>query len=365
MLALFVLVLLIFPLLLLGLGGWLVSFGLRVPDRRPQRMRRVLAVTAETITLPRQEVTTSVGLCSIVWQQGDAMLGEIVASSAQTVTRRIIKASTPPTAGSLVYWHNKVYYENPQSALGLTYEEVRVPGRLGELPAWLLPGERKTWVLLVHGFRATREEALRVLPAIVELGFPALVITYRNDAGAPRSPDHRYHLGETEWEDVEAAVRYALTHGAHDIVLFGWSMGGCLVETFLRRSSEARQVRAVVLDSPVLNWHSVLDAQAHSLHLPRWSTFILKWMAERLAGIDLATFNYDCPNEEMSIPTLLFHGTADTQVPVGPSDRLAQACPDLVTYVRVEGVGHTRAWNADPQAYEQALKTFLQEVAVR
>jgi hypothetical protein len=119
------------------------------------------------------------------------------------------------------------YQGDPQCALGLTYEEVPIPSPLGELPIWLVLGERRTWVLLVHGRRATREESLRVLPTIAELGFPALVMTYRNDAEAPKSPDQFYHIGDTEWEDVEASVRYAFSQGVRDVVLFGWSMGGC------------------------------------------------------------------------------------------------------------------------------------------
>jgi uncharacterized protein len=201
-------------------------------------MLHVLSVTQETITLPRRGLTASHGIFAIVWQNGEALLGEIVESSARTVTRRIVKASTLPTIGLQVCWNKFAYQGDPQCALGLTYEEVPIPSPLGELPIWLVLGERRTWVLLVHGRRATREESLRVLPTIAELGFPALVMTYRNDAEAPKSPDQFYHISDTEWEDV---------------VLFGWSMGGCLVETFLHRSSEASRVRAVVLDSPILN----------------------------------------------------------------------------------------------------------------
>ncbi len=290
------------------------------------------------------------------------MVGEIVERSEQTVTRRIVKATHLPSAGALVRWNKFVYQGDPQSALGLAYEEVRMPSPLGELPAWFIPGKRETWLLLVHGFRATREEALRVLPAISEMSFPALVMTYRNDINAPQSPDHLYHLGQTEWEDVEAGVRYALSHGAQDVALFGWSRGGCLVETFLHRSSYARQVRAVVLDSPILNWRRVLDAQARSRHLPHWFTSVIKLMVTRRAGIDFAALNYERPTRDLPIPTLLFHGTADAQVPVVSSDLFAQARPALVTYVRVEGVDHTLAWNADPQAYEDALTMFLQRV---
>ena len=188
------------------------------------------------------------------------------------------------------------------------------------------------------------------------------MITYRNDIGAPTSPDHQYHLGDTEWEDVEAGVSYALSHGAQDLVLFGWSMGGCLVETFLRRSSYAAHVRAIVLDSPILNWQRVLEAQVQRMHLPHWCGSLLKWMVARFAHIDFAAFNYERSAGEISIPTLLFHGMADVQVPVKSSDLYVEARSNWTTYRRVEGVDHTLVWNADPQIYEEALAMFLQRV---
>jgi alpha-beta hydrolase superfamily lysophospholipase len=359
---LIVFVVLLLLILFIALVGWFASSSLQVRTSRPPAMLRVLAVTKETVTLPRQAKTAAHGLAGLVWQGDSAVVGEILESSQQTVTRRIVKATRLPSVGVLVRWNKFVYQGDPQNTLGLAYEEVQIPGPLGNLPAWFVPGKRGTWVLLVHGRRAPREESLRVLPALAGMGFPALFMTYRNDAGAPESPDHLYHLGDTEWEDVEAGVRYALSHGAQNIVLFGWSMGGCLVETFLHRSSYVAHVRAVVLDSPILNWQRVLDAQVRSLHLPRWFVPVIKWMVTRRVSIHFAALNYERPTGEISTPTLLFHGTADALVPVVSSDLYAQARPNLVSYLRVEGADHTLVWNADPQAYEDALITFLHRV---
>ena len=361
----YVLIILVLILILfIAIGGWVGSERLLlVTEVWYMVTLGVIGVTEDAVTLPRKVETAYHGTYGVTWQNDYAVLGEIVASDTQTVTRRMIKTTQPLSAGLRVTWNIFVYHGDPERALGLAYDDVRIPSQLGPLPAWLVPGQRTTWVLLVHGFHASREEGLRVLPTLAQMGFPTLLLTYRNDAGAPKSPDHLYHLGDTEWQDIEAGVRYALSHGAQDVVLYGWSMGGFMVETFLRRSSNVAQTRAVVLDAPILDWHKAIDTQMHKLHFPHWFTYVVEWFASRRAGINFAALNYERPPRERITPTLLFHGTADGMVPVESSDTFAQALPGLVTYLRVNGADHTQAWNVDPQAYEDALKAFLVRVS--
>ena len=123
-------------------------------------------------------------------------------------------------------------------------------------------------MVLVHGRGGSRREALRVLPALHERGHPALVVTYRNDEGAPASPDGYYHLGDTEWEDIEAAVQFARERGARRVVLFGWSMGAAIIAAMLDRSPEASAVAAVVWDAPLVDWRATLRQQARNRRLP-------------------------------------------------------------------------------------------------
>ena len=75
----------------------------------------------------------------------------------------------------------------------------------------------------------TRQETLRAVPVFRDAGYTTLLVSYRNDGDAPRSDDHRYALGDTEWLDVEAAMRYALDHGARNIVLWDgrWAVRRC------------------------------------------------------------------------------------------------------------------------------------------
>lgn len=361
MLAIYILIaLIVLVLSFIGIAAYIGSEKLlRVSETWYAVKLKVLAVTEDTITIPRREETILPGTYGLAWQDNYAIVGDILSSDTHTITRRLIKTTQPISVDMLVTWNIFAYQGNPKDTLDLAYEEVHVPSELGSLPVWFVPGRSSTWMLLFHGFHASREEGLRALSALTQLGFPVLLMSYRNDAGAPLSPDHFYHLGDTEWRDVEAGVRYALTQGAENIVLFGWSMGGCMIETFLRRSPEASKAQAVILDAPVLNWHDALDTQMRKLHFPQWLIEIIKWTAAKRAGIDFSALNNLSRSGVANIPTLLFHGTSDGMVPIKASDTLAQRHPDLISYMRVGNADHTQAWNVAPQAYEDALKVFL------
>jgi uncharacterized protein len=347
-----------------GLGGaaWYYSSQLLdVTHGGPSYSIRVLALSGHRIELSSTDMSVRNGTSGLQWRGGSAIIGPIVSSRQASVVRWITGNTRGLTVGTPVHIDDHVYAS--PAGLHLGYQTVSVPDPLGPMPAWYLPGRRQIWVVFVHGYNSDRTEALRPLPTLVHLGFPVLDITYRNDVGAPPSPDHLYHLGATEWLDVQAGVRYALAHGARGIVLYGYSMGGGAVESFLHRSLYAGRVRAVVLDSPALDWSSVLDLQAGKRHLPG----LLTELAKRVIAFRLGLNSLDSINQVkaaagLKAPTLLFHGTSDTEVPFSSSAALARARPDIVTFVPVAGAEHTESWNLNPGAYTARLKAFIVRV---
>jgi alpha-beta hydrolase superfamily lysophospholipase len=341
-------------------AGWFASERLlRVGGQPFVTNLRIVRVADGSVSLPLTVDSARPGTYGLSWSTGYAVVGEIIDRDSRSVTRRLVATTAPLSEGSSVQWSIFVHKGDPSQTLSLEFEDIGVSGELGSLPAWLLPGPRTTWVLAVHGLRATREEALRVLPALTSMGFPVLVVSYRNDDGAPPSPDGYYHLGDTEWRDVEAGVRAAVARGARDIILFGWSMGGCIVETFLSRSVEAHRVRAVILDAPILDWHQSLHGQVRRLHMPGWFTHVLEWFVSHKAGMKLASLNHTQIADHRTVATLVFHGSDDALVPIAASDRFARSRPDLVRYHRVDGAEHTGSWNLNPPAYEDVLRAFL------
>ncbi|MER6788633.1 alpha/beta hydrolase, partial [Streptomyces sp. NPDC000658] len=63
--------------------------------------------------------------------------------------------------------------------------------------------------------------------------------------------------------------------------------------------------------------------------------------------------------DRLRVPTLIAHGPDDVVAPWGASRRLAAHRPDLVTLHTVADAPHGAMWNADPAAYEEALRRFL------
>jgi alpha-beta hydrolase superfamily lysophospholipase len=342
----------------LGSAGRLVTSGLKVSPAQPHAVRLVSATDGE-VTLARTPGTRHRGLFGLLWPGGQAVVGDVLAEGTRMVTRRLVDMTGVLPVGASVRWNKFVYDGDPRTAHGIDFDEVTVDGPLGPLPTWSVPGRGSTWVVMVHGNRSTGVEALRVLPTVHELEFPMLIPSYRNDPAAPASPDGLYHLGDTEWADLESAVDHALAAGASDVVLYGWSMGGSIVEAFLHRSSRRDRVKGVVLDAPALDSNAVADVQLRRLHVPTWAGTVLKRVVANRSGIDFANLDHQRRQGHRPFPTLLFHGDADPLVPIGCSDAFAENHPESVTYVRMADCGHTLAWNADPDLYREALVAFL------
>ena len=345
------------------------------PDRlRPDDMQ-IVAVQEDTVTLRITAESVQPGRYGL-WLdggEGHARVGAVLDVDRDSgCVRRVLEGVD---VGELrvgpARWNQYYFAGDPRAALGLPSRDVAIEAEIGILPAWEVAspdGGGDRWAILVHGRGARREECLRAVPVLHGLGFTSLIPMYRNDIGAPASSDGRYSLGLSEWHDLEAALLYAVSQGAHEIVLFGWSMGGAIVLQTLDRSWLSDRVSAVVLDAPVIDWadvirhHGVLnripgpvESLARSLIGHRW--------ARRLVGvhepIDVALTNWEHRADELRHRTLLIHSLDDEFVPAGPSFSLAAKRPDLVHFEPWQGTRHTQEWNVDPERWDAVVRSFL------
>lgn len=361
-------------------GGTATAFarGIVKPVRRRREGIRVLGVNTagDRITLGSTPDALLPGDYSLWFAQGSghSRVGGITGRTATTVTRELLGTDFGDIRTARTGRFNGWFYLGPRE-LGYPYDNVLVPTPVGPAPAWLIPaeGDGDRWVIHVHGRATKRPEALRGVPVFREAGFTSLVVSYRNDEDAPPSADRRYALGDTEWSDIDAAIRFAVEHGARDVVLVGWSMGGAVVLQAALRSPLAHTVRAIALDSPVIDWVDTLSYQGDARRLPalvkRGALGILstRWgrpLTGLASPVDFGRLNVLERAQEFGVPLLLLHSDDDGFVPSSGSRELAAARPDLVTFVPFETARHTKLWNYDRDRWNGAISEWLLELGL-
>lgn len=357
-------------LAILAAVSWHFSDAVLVPDHSSHAPQvEVEAMPPGRISLDRGADSERPGVYGLEWPGGHAVVGAVVGRSDDTVTRRLRNVRGYLVPEMKVGIESDVFAGDPRQALGLPSRQVAVPGELGPMPAWLVPAGRRpaprgatagpaTWAIFVHGINGSRQNGLRLVPALHRAGLPTLLISYREDQGAPASPDGFHHMGLTEWLDLQAAVGYALGHGAHRVVLAGASMGGAIVAQFMEKSALADRVAGLVLDAPVLDWRDTLEFGATEMGLPGFTAMPVEWAVGARIDADWNSLDAVARPAAFQLPILLFHGTDDEVVPIATSNAFAAELPG-VTYYRVPRAGHVQSWNVDPRLYERRLTSFL------
>ncbi|MER7108922.1 alpha/beta hydrolase [Streptomyces sp. NPDC000229] len=347
-------------------GRYASSAALKVPPGRPlpgEPRLTVHATAAGQITLTRCLTSRRPGTYGLAGPDVHAVVGPVlddVPHTADTVVRRLERVTEGRLeVGSRVGFTPQLHTGTPATALGLEYQNVEVPGELGALPAWFVPAARSTWVIAVHGIGTTREHPMNLMGFLHRMRLPVLDLAYRGDPGAPRPVGGLGHLGDSEWRDLDAAIRHAVRHGAERVILHGWSTGAAMALHAAANCGLRDRISGLVLDSPVLDWEATVRALATARRIPAPLLPLAVRAAQGSTGVHGDRLAEAADPQGLRVPTLVFHGPDDHLAPWRTSRDLASRRADLVTLHTVRDAPHAAMWNADPHRYEEAMRRFL------
>ncbi|MCH8561304.1 MULTISPECIES: alpha/beta hydrolase family protein [unclassified Nesterenkonia] len=378
-----------------GLAGYFAR-AVVTPVRERAEDLEILAVTrgpdGDEVILPITAETVVDGTYGLFFHGGRSLarIGPITTLEPKggTVTRPVEKVYGGDLRTAVRGWWTSVVFLNPADA-GFDSDEVVITLPGGPSPAWYVAPQplaaglsadhqgplsgRNVWAIGVHGRGSNRTEGIRALAATSALGAETLLISYRNDGEAPAAEDGRYGLGVTEWEDVEAAIEFALARGAQDIILFGWSMGGAICLQTADRSRYAEYIRGLVLTGPVIDWMDVLAHQAKANRIPDVVGRLGQWFISNPGGrrvtglaapVDLQAMNWIDRADQLRAHALIMHSVDDNIVPYGPSRDLARKNPK-VTYVSFAQARHVKEWNHDPKRWDATVIDWVTDLFSR
>lgn len=305
---------------------------------------------------------------------GHARLGPVIRATAAGVDREVLRVDhgqlREGAAGRITGW----WYTDPHE-FGYRVERIQIPFEHGIADAWVVHprwARKGRWAVHVHGRGSLPMETFRGVPPFIRAGVTSLIISYRNDPGAPAGVRGRYGLGVSESRDVDSAIAEALRRGATRVTLFGWSMGGTACLIAATRGPNRDLVDGLVLDSPAVDWESVVRHHAKLSHLPKSVAGIGIVMLENgvvcggePGGIELSSLSAEKFAADITIPVLIHASRDDTYVPSDGAERLASANPRHVQLRLQERGEHVKLWNVDPEPWERATQAFVRAIPRR
>jgi fermentation-respiration switch protein FrsA (DUF1100 family) len=246
----------------------------------------------------------------------------------------------------------------------MPYEDAIVTTADGfRLAGWFIPAlpgpYARTTLMVVHGYKDSRETVLGIAGVLHRNGFSVLAVSLRahdvNDG-------EQISFGLHEMADLDAWRLYLRARPDVDperIGLFGLSLGGTIG---LGYAAQHTDIRAVIAESA---FSSVADTAATSIRhftgLPPFpfAPAIIFWMEREIGGrasdLDATRWIHQIAPR----PILLMQGGADDTVSVASGHRLYDAAGEPKELWFEPTVGHAQFLQMMPAQFEERVTSFL------
>jgi len=223
--------------------------------------------------------------------------------------------------------------------------------------AWWWPADERDApaILYLHGSRWNLTGHLFRLEQIRSLGFSILAIDYRGfgqSLGELPSEASVYEDARIAWDHLKT-----LQPDADKRLIYGHSLGGAVAVDLAaelgreaERRGEAPEARALIVESTFTSLADIATEVADTPWPVRWL------VSQKFDSIDKI--------DQVGMPLLLVHGTADQYVPARFSEELFAAAQNPKQLLLIEGGNHNNAMRVGRRAYADAVRQLLNEPAV-
>ncbi|TCM95749.1 alpha/beta hydrolase family protein [Paenibacillus sp. BK033] len=283
-------------------------------------------------------------------------------------------------AWMLTYPYVAPLTSNPKAAAGLDYEDILFPSASGKttVSGWYVPAsdndsdavlassaaKSERTVIFSHGYGANREEDWVPMYDLTKLlhglHYNVVLFDYGYASQKYKAPAT---AGIEESQQLLAAVNFAKSRGAQEIVVWGFSMGA---GTALQAALQTKDIDAMILDSTFL---ATADTMFHNvtqiLPLPKFpSKQLIEMLLPTWSGTSLKQVPVDqILTKSFDIPLYIMHGTSDAKAPYQLAEQIAadQTNPLSRSWIVPNGQ-HEMLFRASPTEYIQRAALFLGQV---
>jgi uncharacterized protein len=251
--------------------------------------------------------------------------------------------------------------ERTPADVGLTVEDVRIPGPRGALAAWYVPARNGCTLICLHGIHDHRGQWLGQVARLRERsGYGALLVDF---PGHGESEGDMVTYGVFERDDVAAAVEWLRQRGDVDmgrVAVMGYSLGAIAATL---AAASIPELGALVIESGFADLpHDIGHLFSRFTHLPAFpfASLVIFW-GQRMAGVQLGQIRPVRVIGAISPrPVLIISDLAD-ELADEPHDgaRLYAAAGEPKELWQVPEAGHVNAFWRHPDEWVERVGGFL------
>ena len=233
---------------------------------------------------------------------------------------------------------------NTPDDLGMPFEEVYFPAADGkQLHGWFIPGRGDDTIVWFHGNAGNiSNRVYNVMLMNAHLESNLFIFDYRGYGLSEGSPSEK-----GVYSDGEGALQYLRSRDDidHDrLVLFGHSLGGCVVADLAMR----HRAKAVIIESSFTS----VDAMSRYTQ-PTLSRFIPTRLLVK------SRFDSISKMPHIHSPVMIVHGNKDVTVPIEMGRELFDAANEPKHFYEIKGATHDDTHLVGGEDYFKALREFI------